>query len=202
MLAASLLIADDHEVVRRGIRALIQEQPGWQIAAEVKDGRDAVAKADQFKPDVAILDIIMPSLNGLEAAKQIAKISPGTKILILTMHESDQLIHKILDAGARGYVLKTDAGRALISDVNALLSNNTFFAPKVAGMVTDGHLGNEPKASEEGFSQITGREREIVQLLAEGKGSKEVATILNLSVKTVETHRSNILRKLNCHSVT
>jgi CheY-like chemotaxis protein len=127
MLAVSLLIADDHEVVRRGIRALIQEQPGWQIAAEVKDGRDAVAKADQFKPDVAILDIIMPSLNGLDAAKQIAKISPGTKILILTMHESDQLIHKILDAGARGYILKTDAGRDLIMAVKALLSNKTFF---------------------------------------------------------------------------
>jgi DNA-binding NarL/FixJ family response regulator len=202
MLAVSLLIADDHEVVRRGIRALIQEQPGWEIVAEVKDGRDAVAKADQFKPDVAILDIIMPSLNGLDAAKQIGKISPGTKILILTMHQSDQLIHKILDAGARGYVLKTDAGRDLITAVNALLSNKTFFTPKVTSMVMDGYLGKGPKVTEEGSLQITGREREIVQLLAEGKSSKEVATVLDLSVKTVETHRSNILRKLNFHSVT
>jgi DNA-binding NarL/FixJ family response regulator len=131
MCAVSLLIADDHDIVRRGLRALIQEQPGWQIAAEVKDGRDAVAKADQFKPDVAILDIMMPSLNGLDATKQIAKLSPRTKVLILTMHDSDyQLIHKILDAGAHGYILKTDAGRDLITAVHALLSNKTFLRQK------------------------------------------------------------------------
>jgi DNA-binding NarL/FixJ family response regulator len=202
MCAVSLLIADDHEVVRRGIRALIQEQPGWQVVAEAKNGRDAVAKADEFKPDLAILDITMPSLNGLDAAKQIAKISPRTKVLILTIHESDQLIHQILDAGAHGYVLKTDAGRDLVTAVNALLSDKTFFTAKVARMVMDGYLGKGPKGSKEGSLQITGREREIVQLLAEAKSSKEVATILNLSVETVETHRSNILRKLNCHSVT
>jgi DNA-binding NarL/FixJ family response regulator len=202
MCAVSLLIADDHEVVRRGIRALIQEQPGWQVVAEAKNGRDAVAKADEFKPDLAILDITMPSLNGLDAAKQIAKISPRTKVLILTIHESDQLIHQILDAGAHGYILKTDAGRDLVTAVNALLSDKTFFTAKVARMVMDRYLGKGPKGSKEGSLQITGREREIVQLLAEAKSSKEVATILNLSVETVETHRSNILRKLNCHSVT
>jgi DNA-binding NarL/FixJ family response regulator len=202
MCAVSLLIADDHEVVRRGIRALIQEQPGWQVVAEAKNGRDAVAKADEFKPDLAILDITMPSLNGLDAAKQITKISPRTKVLILTIHESDQLIHQILGAGAHGYILKTDAGRDLVTAVNALLSDKTFFTAKVARMVMDGYLGKGPKGSKEGSLQITGREREIVQLLAEAKSSKEVATILNLSVETVETHRSNILRKLNCHSVT
>lgn len=202
MCAVRLLVADDHDIVRQGLRALIQEQAGWQLVAEVKDGREAVAKAIEFRPDVAIVDISMPSLNGLDATKQIAKLSPRTKVLVLTMHQSDQLIQEVLDSGARGYIFKADAGLDLIMAVNALASNKTFFTPKVAQTVLDGYLGRESKASEDGSLRITGREREIVQLLAEGKSSKEVANVLNLSVKTVETHRSNILRKLNCHSVT
>jgi DNA-binding NarL/FixJ family response regulator len=198
----SVLIADDHEVVRRGLRALIQEQSGWQVVAEATNGRDAVAKAHEFQPDVAILDITMPSLNGLDATKQIAKISPRTKVLILSIHESDQLIHKVLNAGARGYILKADAGRDFAAAVKALLSNRTFFTPKVAQKVMDVSLGKRPKASEEVFSQITGREREVVQLLAEGKSSQEIANILGITFKTAETHRQNLMRKLNCHSVT
>jgi len=201
MCAVTLLIADDHEVVRRGLRVLIAEQSGWTIAAEAKDGKDAVIKANQFKPDVAILDISMPLLNGLEATRQIAKVSPGTKVLILTVHDADLLVGKVIQAGARGYILKTDLGRDLISAVKALLANKTFFTAKVAQMVMDGYLGKGPKSSGEEFSQITGREREVVQLLAEGKSSKEVATILGISTKTVETHRTNLMRKLNCHSV-
>jgi DNA-binding NarL/FixJ family response regulator len=204
MCAVSLLVADDHEIVRRGIRALIQEQPGWRVAAEAEDGRDAVIKATEFQPDVAILDITMPSLNGLDAAKQIAKLSPHTKILILTVHESDQLSRKALDAGARGYILKTDAAFDLITAVNSLMSNKTFFTPRVAQIVLNAYLGKGPTASEDEDAplQITAREREIVQLLAEGKHSKEVAAVLGISIKTVETHRANILRKLQCHSVT
>jgi DNA-binding NarL/FixJ family response regulator len=201
MCAVSLLIADDHEIVRRGLCSLIAEQSGWKIVAEAKDGRDAVTKANQFKPDVAVLDISMPSLNGLDATKQIAKISPRTKVLILTVHDSDQLISNLLQAGARGYVLKADAGRDLITAVNALLVNKTFFTAKAAQIVMDGFLGKGPKASGEEFSQITGRQREVVQLLAEGKSSKEVATILGISTKTVQTHRANLMRKLDCHSV-
>jgi DNA-binding NarL/FixJ family response regulator len=202
MCAVSLLIADDHEVVRRGIRALIQEQPGWRIAAEANDGRDAVNKANEFQPDVAILDITMPSLNGLDAAMQIAELSPRTKVLILTIHESDQLSRKALDVGVRGYILKSDAAFDLITAVSSLLSNKTFFTPKVAQMVLNAYLGKGPRASEDAPLQITAREREIVQLLAEGKSSKEVASVLDISAKTVETHRSNILRKLHFHSVT
>jgi DNA-binding NarL/FixJ family response regulator len=197
----SVLIADDHEIVRRGLRALIQEQPEWQVVAEAIDGREAVAKAEEFKPDVAILDITMPSLNGLEATRQIAKLSPRTKVLILSIHESDQLIHKLLGAGARGYILKADASRDLIKAVKALLANKTFFTPKVAQKVKDGHLDKAPKASEEEFSPLTGRQREVLQLLAEGKSSKEVASILGITFKTAETHRSNLMRRLNCHSV-
>jgi DNA-binding NarL/FixJ family response regulator len=202
MCPVRLLIADDHEVVRRGLRALLQEQSGWQVVAEATNGSDAVAKADEFLPDVAILDITMPSLNGLDAAKRISKLRHDTKILILTMHESDRLIQSALDAGASGYLNKTDAGRNLVMAVKALLSNRTFFTPNVAQRLTDGLLGNGRKTPATRRSELTGREREIVQLLAEGKGSKEMATLLGLSVKTVETHRSNILRKLNCHSVT
>ena len=202
MSAVSVLIADDHEIVRRGIRALILEHSEWQIVAEAKNGRDAVAKANEFKPELAILDITMPSLNGLDATRQIAKVSPGTKVLILTVHDSDPLISKVLQAGARGYILKADAGRDLITAAKALLSDKTFFTPKVAQIVMDGYLDKGPKASEEGSSQITGREREIMQLLAEGKSNKEVGTILGIETKTAETHRSNLMRRLNCHSVT
>ena len=202
MGTVSLLVADDHEVIRQGLRALIREQPGWKLAAEATDGRDAVAKAAEFQPDVAILDVTMPLLNGIEATKQIATASPRTKVLILTIHESDQLSRKAIEAGARGYMFKTDAAVDLIAAVNSLLMNKTFFTPKVAQMVLNGYLGKGLKASDDESLRITAREREIVQLLAEGKHSSEVATVLGLSIKTVETHRSNILRKLHCHSVT
>jgi DNA-binding NarL/FixJ family response regulator len=201
MCAVRLLVVDDHEVVRRGLRALLQEQPGWQVIAEACDGREAVARSAEFKPQVAIMDIMMPLLNGLDAIKQMTRVSPRTKVLILTLHEEDSVIRKALAAGARGYICKADASRDLVAAVNALLSNKTFFTQKAAQMVLDGYLGKAPKSGQPSELQITERQREIVQLLAEGKSSKEVANVLDLSVKTVETHRNNILRKLNCHSV-
>jgi DNA-binding NarL/FixJ family response regulator len=203
MATLRLLVADDHEVVRKGLCALLSEQPGWEIAAEAHDGRDAVEKAKKHKPDVTVLDIAMPLLNGLEAARQILKDVPSTKILILTMHDSDTLIREVLNAGARGYVLKTDAGSDLVNAVDALRRNKTFFTPKVAQMVLDGYLKKDPKPEEADApgARLTPRQREIVQLLAEGKSSKEVAVSLNLSVKTAETHRANIMRRINCHSV-
>jgi DNA-binding NarL/FixJ family response regulator len=198
-----LLIADDHEIVRKGLRSLLAEQPGWQVVAEASDGRDAVDKAKHLKPDVIILDIGMPSLNGLEATRQILKGSPQAKILILTMHETDPLIREVLDAGARGYVLKSDAGRDLVSAVEALRRNKTFFTSKVAQMVLDGYLKkkSQTRERESPKDRLTPRQREIIQLLAEGKSSKEVAVALNLSVKTAETHRANIMMRLSCHSV-
>ena len=199
-----LLVADDHDVVRKGLCALLTEQPGWEIAAEASDGREAVEKAKKLRPDVTVLDISMPHLNGLEAARQILKDVSTTKILILTMHDSDTLIREVLNAGARGYVLKTDAGSDLVNAVDALRRNKTFFTPKVAQMVLDGYLKKDPKPKEADApgARLTPRQREIVQLLAEGKSSKEVAVSLNLSVKTAETHRANIMRRINCHSVT
>lgn len=199
-----LLVADDHEIVRKGLRSLIEAQPGWQVVGEASDGREAVEKAKQMKPDVTVLDIGMPALNGLEATRQMLKNDSRAKVLILTMHESDPLIRDILNAGARGYVLKTDASRDLVTAVNAVGNNKTFFTAKVAQMVLDGYLDKEPGEQRDGRnapSRLTPRQREIIQLLAEGKSSKEVAVALGLSVKTAETHRANIMRRLDCHSV-
>jgi DNA-binding NarL/FixJ family response regulator len=198
-----LLVADDHEIVRKGLKAVLEAQPGWTVLGEASDGREAVEKAKQLKPDVTVLDLGMPSLNGLEASRQILKNDSNAKVLILTMHETDPLIRDVLDAGARGYVLKTDASRDLVTAVNAVRSNKTFFTAKVAQMVLDGYLDTKPRAPapESPRIRLTPRQREIVQLLAEGKSSKEVAAVLGLSIKTAETHRANIMRRLDCHSV-
>jgi DNA-binding NarL/FixJ family response regulator len=199
-----ILLADDHEVVRAGLRALLEEQAGWEVVAEAVDGREAVDKATKLKPDAVVIDIAMPSLNGLEAVRQIVKAVPHARVLVLTMYDSDPLIQQVLQAGARGYLLKSDAGRDLVSAIDALRRNKTFFTPKVSQMVLEGYLDKSPKEKEADCEslRLTSRQREIVQLLAEGKSSKEVAAVLGLSVKTAETHRANIMRKLDCHSVT
>lgn len=199
-----VLVADDHEVVRKGLRTILEEQPGWEVSGEASDGREAVDKARSLKPDVTVVDVGMPGLNGLEATRQMLRNDPETKVLILTMHESDPLIREVLDAGARGYLLKSDAGKDLVSAVEAIRRNKTYFTARVAQMVLDGYLDKKTRPQTEAdvpASRLTPRQREIVQLLAEGKSSKEVAVALNLSVKTAETHRANIMRRLNCHSV-
>jgi DNA-binding NarL/FixJ family response regulator len=196
-----ILVADDHEVVRRGVRVLLEAHLGWEVCAEAVDGREAVEKARQSSPDVVILDLGMPGLNGLEAARQIRKLLPNSEVLILTMHETEQVIQEVLAAGARGYVLKSDAGRDLVAAVEALCRHKTFFTSSVAEMVLRKYLDGSPGALPSEPSSLTPREREVVQLLAEGKGNKEVASILGISVKTAETHRTNIMRKLECHSL-
>jgi DNA-binding NarL/FixJ family response regulator len=197
-----IVVADDHEIVRRGLCALLRNQPDWEVCGEASDGREAVEQALTLKPAVVILDIGMPNLNGLEAARQILKADPQIKVLILTLHDSDQVVQDVLNVGARGFLLKTDAARDLVVAVEALRRNKVYFTPKVAAMVLDGFLRKKESASGTPVrSRLTPREREIVQLLAEGKSSKEVAVALGLSVKTVETHRSNIMRKLDLHSV-
>ncbi|MGB9236190.1 MAG: response regulator transcription factor [Terriglobales bacterium] len=197
-----ILLADDHEIVRRGLCALLRAQPDWDVCGEACNGREAVEKAMQLQPEVVILDVGMPSLNGLEATRQILKASPQVKILILTLHDSDQVVQEVLNAGARGFLLKSDAARDLVAAVDALRRGKIYFTPKVASMVLDGYLHKRtPSPEAPARSRLTPREREIVQLLAEGKSSKEVAVVLGLSVKTAETHRSNIMRKLELHSV-
>lgn len=195
MTQVRILIADDHEVVRRGIAAQIAQRAEWKVVAEATNGRDAVQLALQLKPDLTVLDLTMPELNGLAAASRIIGGFPEARILILTVHDSEQLVREVLAAGAQGYVLKSDAGRILMAALETLLEGGSFFTPKVGRMVVDGYLRNPASAEELGASALSAREREIVQLLAEGKSNKEVATVLGISVKTAETHRSNIMRK-------
>jgi DNA-binding NarL/FixJ family response regulator len=196
-----ILIADDHEIVRRGIRDLIERRPGWQVCGEAKDGRDAVSRTFALKPDLALLDIGMPNLNGLDAARQIVANCPLTRVLVLTVHDSEQVVRDVLAVGARGFLLKSDAGRDLVSAVEALQRHGTFFTSKVASLVLEGYLNPHRVSEPSRRNRLTPREREVVQLLAEGKTSKEIAVALNLSVKTTETHRTNIMRKLDVHSI-
>lgn len=198
-----IMVADDHEIVRRGLVSLLKSRPEWEVCAEAENGRLAVERASQSKPDIAILDIGMPVLNGLEATRQILRERPQVRILILTITDTDQAVQAVLDAGARGFLLKSDAVRDLMTAVEALAQNKTFFTARVSELVLSGYLNRTQRSSKSvvSFPVLTSREREVVQLLAEGKSTKEVASQLNLSVKTAETHRSNIMRKLSFHSI-
>ncbi len=198
-----ILVVDDHDIVRRGLKELLTAKPGWEVCGEAKTGREAVALAEQLKPEIVVMDVSMPDLNGLEAARRISKALPKTGILILTMHFSDQLVREVVEAGARGYILKSDADRDLVSAVDSIANRRTFFTPRASEMLLD-DFSRQTSGAEVRLPQrnrLTTREREIVQLLAEGKSSKEVAVALGISVKTAETHRANIMRKLEIHSV-
>jgi len=193
---ARILIADDHALFRRGLVAAVGERPEWIIVAEAANGREAVQMATEHAPDIAILDLTMPELNGLDAARQIHATLPTTRILILTAHESEQLVREVLDAGALGYLLKSDAGRALMEAIESLLQGRPFFSSTVGRLVLEGYRRSGAAAADPDSGTLSPRERHVVQLLAEGKSNKEIARSLDLSVKTVETHRNNIMRKM------
>ncbi|PYS56196.1 MAG: DNA-binding response regulator [Acidobacteria bacterium] len=201
MSRALILVADDHAIVRRGLRALLQSQPGWEVCDEATNGREAVEKVAQFKPDVAIVDIGMPELNGLEATRQIAKTSPQTEVLILTMHHSEEVVREVLKAGARGYVLKSDADQNLVAAVETLLQHKPFLTTDVTDVVLLRYLNGNDGIDTHPQARITAREREIIQLLSEGRSNKEVAVTLDISTRTVETHRASIMHKLGIKSL-
>ena len=183
-------------------KALLESHPGWSICAEAHTGREAVTKFKELRPDIVILDITMPELNGVEAARRILKAYPNTEILMLSAHYSDQLIRDILDAGVRGYIVKSDSDRDLVIAVEALSNHQPFFTPRATELILSNFnsKGGTTAVPDVSRSPITSREREIVQLLSEGKTSKVVASVLGISVKTVETHRVNIMRKLGLHN--
>ena len=195
-----IIIVDDHAVVRRGVRALLESQPGWEVAGEAVTGREAVDLAKRLCPDIVVMDLSLPELNGLDAARQILKDSPRTEVLVLTMHHSEELVRNVLQAGARGYVLKSDADASLITAVESLRDHKPFLTSTVTEFVLDGYV-HSAEEDVVNAGTVTPREREIIQLLAEGKSNKETASALSVSVKTVEAHRANIMRKLRLRSV-
>jgi two-component system response regulator NreC len=201
MTPVRILLADDHTLVRKGLRLLLETNPGFQVVAEAANGREAVALAEEHKPHAVVMDIAMPILNGIEAARQICNKLPQTAVVFLSMHSDEGYVLKALKSGARGYLLKDSAEQDLINAVKAVSEGKAFFSPAISKMLVEDYVRQMQELKlEDSFELLTTRERELLQLLAEGKNNKEVASILNLSLHTVETHRSNIFQKLNLHS--
>jgi two-component system, NarL family, response regulator NreC len=197
-----ILLADDHIVMRNGLRLLLERQPHLQVVGEAADGRQAVAISESASPDVVIMDIGMPNLNGIEATRQIVNRNPRTAIAILSMHSDESYVIRALKAGARAYLLKDSAEADLLAAVRALTEGKSFFSPAISKILVEDYMRQlESRGAEDTYELLTNREREILQLLAEGRTNKEVANMLNLSLYTVETHRTHILQKLNLHSV-
>jgi DNA-binding NarL/FixJ family response regulator len=196
MLMTRILIADDHEVVRSGLRKILEAQPKWEVSGEASDGKEAVAKALELKPDIAVLDYALPLVNGIEATRQIRARLPRTEVLIFTMHDNETLIRDLLAAGARGFLLKSDAKRFLLAAIESLALHKPFFTAKVSEALLDSFLKRPGHAQ----FVLTPRERGVVQLIAEGNSNKQIANVLNISLKTVETHRAAVMRKLNLTS--
>ena len=201
MKTIRILLADDHTVVRKGLRLLLEEHPGFDVVADAADGRAALALAEQNTPDVVVMDIAMPGLNGIEAARQITAKLPHVAIVFLSMHSDEGYVLKALKSGARGYLLKDSAEQDLINAVVAVSEGKAFFSPAISKMLVEDYLRQmQERHVEDSYELLTPREREVLQLLAEGRGNKDVAAVLNLSLYTVETHRANILQKLNLHN--
>jgi DNA-binding NarL/FixJ family response regulator len=191
-----ILIADDHDVVRSGLRSILDGQPNCQVIAEASDGKEAILKAIETNPDVAVVDYRLPFVNGLEVTREIRARLPRTEVLIFTMHDNETLIHDLLMAGARGFVLKTEAKQQLLAAIEALAAHRPYFTARIAEALLESFL-TRPNRHQ---SVLTNRERSVVQLIAEGHSNKEIAGILDISIKTVETHRGSIMRKLNISS--
>ena len=201
MKTIRILLADDHTVVRKGLRLLLEGQPGFAVVADAADGRAAVALVEQHKPDVVVMDVAMPGLNGIEAARQISAKMPQVAVVFLSMHSDESYVLKALKSGARGYLLKDSAEQDLINAVIAVSEGKAFFSPAISKMLVEDYMRQmQDRKVEDSYELLTTREREVLQLLAEGRSNKEVAMVLNLSLYTVETHRGNILQKLNLHN--
>lgn len=197
-----ILIADDHSILRGGLRLILEQQPDFQVVAEAADGREAISLAERVAPSVCVLDVAMPNLNGIEAARQIISRSPSTAIVVLSMHSDESYVLRALKAGARAYLLKESAAADLITAIRAVLEGKTYFSPAVKRLlIDDSILQLRLQGGEDSVELLTPREREILQLVAEGKSNKDIARMLYLSVYTVETHRSNILEKLDLHTI-
>ena len=197
-----VLICDDHTILREGIRLLLNSQPDIEVVAEAVDGREAVDKARQAKPDIILMDIAMPLLNGLEATRQIKRILPDAKVVALTMYNDEEYVFQILKAGASGYLIKETATNELINAINSVRAGNPFFSPQISRKIMESYLKEDEEKKVRGESdKLTNREKEVLQLIAEGYTNNEIANLMNISVKTVETHRAHIMSKLDIHDV-
>jgi len=197
-----VILADDHAVMRHGLRLILEQQEGFEVLGEARDGREAVNLAQALHPDVAVLDITMPNLNGIEAARQITEKQPDVAVVVLSMHADESYVLRALKAGARGYLLKESPEADFVSAIRTVSDGKAFFSPAVSRLLVEDYVRQlQDKDIEDSYELLTPREREVLQLVAEGKSNKEIANLLNLSLYTVETHRSNILGKLNLHSV-
>jgi two-component system, NarL family, response regulator NreC len=197
-----IILAEDHALMRRGLRLVLEEQKDFQVVGEASDGREALALAESLKPNVAVLDITMPNMNGIEAAGQISAKKLGLSIVVLSMHSDEGYVLRALKAGARGYLLKESSEADFIQAIRSVIQDKAFFSPAVSRLLVEDYVRQlQDKDIEDSYDLLTPRERELLQLIAEGKSNKDVANMLNLSLYTVETHRGNIMEKLNLHSV-
>lgn len=197
-----ILLADDHSVMRTGLRLVLERQQDFEVIGEASDGREAVALTEQHRPEVVVMDVTMPNLNGIEAARQISAAQPDTGIVMLSMHSDEAYVLRALKAGARGYLLKESAESDLIAAIRAVNAGKAFFSPAVSRMLVEDYVRQlQDREIEDSYELLTTREREILQLIAEGRSNKEIANILNLSLYTIETHRGNLMEKLNLHTV-
>jgi len=197
-----ILLADDHSVMRTGLRLVLERQPDFRVVGEASDGREAVALVQQHKPDVVVMDIGMPNLNGIEAARQVTASLPEVSVVILSMHSDEAYVLRALKAGARAYLLKESAESDLIAAIRAVHNGKAFFSPAVSRMLVEDYIRQlQDREIEDSYELLTTREREVLQLIAEGKSNKEIANMLNLSLYTVESHRGNLMEKLNLHTV-
>ena len=201
MKTLRILLADDHKLVRQGLRKILEERPNWTVVAEAADGREAVCCAERYAPDVAVIDVAMPRLNGVETTREIRRLVPDTRILILSMYADEAYVTQILKAGAAGYMLKDSADVALLQAVNDVSQGKSFLSPAVARLMQDDYVYLRGDTAVDRYGSLTKREREIFQLVAEGMSNKEIASLLSISASTVETHRAHIMDKLDLHSV-
>jgi two-component system response regulator NreC len=196
-----VLLADDHGIVRKGLRSTIESEPGYEVVAEAANGREAVRLAQQLKPDIAIMDIAMPQLNGIDATEQIMKLSPNTKVLVLSMHADESYVIRVLAVQARGYLLKDSAEVDLLPALRSVLQGRPYFSPKVTQVLLEDYMRYlRQRGLQDTYDLLTAREKQVLQLLAEGNSNKDVANLLNLGLSTVDTHRTNLMQKLNLHS--
>ena len=201
-MSIHILLADDHAVMRTGLRLVLERQPDFEVVGEASDGREAVGLVEQYRPEVVVMDVTMPNLNGIEAARQICAALPQTGIVMLSMHSDEAYVLRALKAGARGYLLKESAESDLIAAIRAVSTGKAFFSPAVSRMLVEDYVRQlQDREIEDSYELLTTREREVLQLIAEGRSNKEIANILNLSLYTVETHRGNLMEKLNLHTV-